>query len=38
LVITLKNSTHSDIFPSAEASGFGQSSFDQYDLSGDDEE
>ena len=37
-VINPKTVLHSNIFPSAKASEFGQSSFDSYDLSSDDEE
>jgi len=36
-VINLKNEQHSHFFPSAKASGFGQSSFDPHDLSSDDD-
>jgi len=37
-VITPENIPHSTNFPSAQASGFGQSSFDPDDFSCDDEE
>jgi len=36
-VIEPENVPGSNLFPSAKASGFGQSSFDIYDLSNDDE-
>jgi len=37
VVITPKNIQHSYFFSSGKASGFGQSSFDPYDLSSDDD-
>jgi hypothetical protein len=37
-IIKAKNIQHSNFFPSAKASGFGQSSFDPYYFSSDDDE